>query len=162
MNLYQATHLARVENYIDEDGVVSLEEWNDSKVVLADKQRAVVAWLKNSSLSIDMIHNVIKEITAREKTMQTRYDNMKNSLLVNMQTNGITEINAENFTFSAKIKKNPPKLVIISPGLIPSSMYIYPEAPAPYPNNAAIKDALKAGLVIEGVYLQQDERVEIK
>ena len=162
MNLYTATHLARVENYIDEDGVVSLEEWNDSQLVLADKQRAVVAWLKNGLASIDMLDNAIKELTARKKAMQTRHDNMKDYLLVNMQANGITEINAENFTFSAKIKKNPPKLVITDAGKIPSNMYIYPDAPAPYVDNFTVKEALKAGQIIDGAYLSQDERVEIK
>jgi len=162
MNLYQATELARLEHHIDEDGVIDIDSFNRAEIALKDKQIAVVAYLKNETLNIDMLDSAIKELNARKKAMQSRFDSLKEYLLVNMQANGISEITAPNFTFTAKIKKNPHKLIIEDAGKIPMELYVYPDAPPPYPDNARIKELLKSGAEIEGAYLQQDERVEIK
>jgi len=163
MNLYQATELARLEAHIDhETGEIDIDSFNRSQIALKDKQIAVVAYLKNETLNIDMLDSAIKELNARKKAMQARFDSLKEYLLINMQANGISEITAPNFTFTAKIKKNPHKLIIEDAGKIPSELYVYPDAPPPYPDNAKIKELLKSGAEIEGAYLQQDERVEIK
>ncbi len=162
MNLYQTTQLARLESHIDEDGVIDIDSFNRSQVALQDKQLAVVAYLKNETLRIDMLDNAIKDLNARKKAMQSRHDGLKEYLLVNMQANGISEINAQDMTFSAKIKTNPAKLIITDAGKIPSEYYIYPEAPPPHPDNAMIKEKLKAGELIEGAHLEQGVRVDIK
>jgi len=163
MNLYQTNELARLEAHIDhETGEIDIDSFNRAKIALADKQLAVCAYLKNETGNIDLIDSAIKELTARKKAMQARYDSLKDYLLVNMQANGIKEITAPNFTFSAKIKLNPPKLVIDDAGIIPMELYIYPEAPAPYPDNAAIKAKLLAGENIDGAHIVQAERVDIK
>jgi len=162
MTLYQTTALAQLQYYVDDDGVIDIYSFNRSQVALKDKQQAVVAYLKNETVNIDMLELAIKELTARKKSMQSRHDSLKDYLLVNMKANGITEITADNFTFSAKIKKNPPKLIIDDAGKIPGELYVYPVAPAPYPCNAAIKERLSRGEVIEGAHLQQDDRLEIK
>jgi len=162
MNLFQATELARLEHHIDEDGVIDIDSFNRAEIALKDKQIAVVAYLKNETLNIEMLDSAIKELNARKKAMQARFDGLKEYLLINMQANGISEITAPNFTFTAKIKKNPHKLIIEDAGKIPMELYVYPDAPPPYPDNAKIKELLKSGVEIEGAYLQQDERVEIK
>ena len=162
MNLYTANELARLEQHVDEDGVINIEAFNQSQVALRDKQLAVVAYLKNEVVKIDMLDNAIKELQARKKHMQTRHDWLKQYLLVNMQENGISEISALDSTFSAKIKTNPPKLIIDDAGKIPADLYVYPDAPPPHPNNELIKEKLKAGEVIEGARLEQGKRVDIK
>ncbi len=162
MNLYQTNELARLESHIDEDGVIDIDSFNRSQIALQEKQLAVVCYLKNEVSNIELLDNAIKELTARKKAMQSRHDSLKDYLLVNMKANNITEITAANFTFSAKIKKNPPKLIIDDAGKIPTELYIYPVAPAPTPDNAAIKAKLVAGEIIEGARLEQGERVDIK
>jgi hypothetical protein len=162
MNLYQTTELARLEQYVDDDGVIDIESFNNAQITLQHKQLAVVAYLKNESVRIDMLDNAIKELQARKKAMQSAHEGLKNYLLINMQENGISEISAQDMTFSAKIKKNPPKLIIDDAGLIPGELYVYPEPPAPYPDNELIKAKLKAGEVIEGAHLEQGIRVDIK
>lgn len=163
MNLYQTSQLAAFENYIDsETGEIDIDSFNRAQITLQDKQLAVVAYLKNETVRIDMLDAAIKDLTARKKAMQSRHDGLKEYLLVNMQAHNIKEINALDMTLSAKIKLNPPKLIIDDAGKIPSELYIYPEAPAPYPDNAAIKEKLKAGEFIDGAHLEQGERVDIK
>ena len=161
-SLYQTQELARLENFVDEDGVVDIDSFNRCQIALHDKQLAVVCYLKNEAGRIDLIDNAIRELTARKKAMQTRYDGLKEYLLVNMKANAISEISAQDSTFSAKIKKNPPKLVIDDAGLIPCELYIYPETPPPHPDNAAIKAKLLAGELINGAHIEQAERLDIK
>lgn len=163
MNLFQTNQLAQLESHIDfETGEIDIDSFNRSQIALQDKQLAVVAYLKNENIRIDMLDAAIKELETRKKAMQSRHEGLKGYLLVNMQANGITEITAQDMTFSAKIKKNPPKLVITDAGKIPGELYKYPEAPPPSPDNALIKSKLSAGEVIEGAHLEQGERVEIK
>ena len=162
-SLYQTSQLATFENYIDTDtGEVDIDSYNRSKIALKDKYLAVVCYLKNEVVRIDMLDSAIKDLTARKKAMQSRHDGLKEYLLVNMQAHAIREISAQDSTFSAKIKKNPPKLVIDDAGLIPCELYIYPETPAPFVNNAAIKAKLLAGEVIEGAHIEQAERLDIQ
>jgi len=163
MNLYQANELARLESHIDhETGEIDIDSFNGAQIALRDKQLAVVAYLKNEIVNIDMLDNAIKELTSRKKAMQSRHDNLKEYLFVNMLHHKISEITASDFTFTAKIKKNPAKLIIDDAGLIPKDLYFYPVAPEPYPYNAKIKDLLKSGKNVDGARLQQDERLEIK
>ena len=163
MNLYEATQLATLEQYVDvETGEIDIESFNNAQIALKDKQLAVVAYLKNESVRIDMLDNAIKQLQARKKAMQNAHEGLKNYLLINMQANRISEISALDMTFSAKIKKNPPKLIIDDAGLIPGELYIYPEAPPPYPDNELIKAKLKAGEEINGAHLEQGIRLDIK
>ncbi len=163
MNLYRTNELAKLEAHIDhETGEIDIDGFNRSQIALQDKQLAVVAYLKNETVRIDMLDGAIKDLKARKDAMQSRHDGLKNYLLVNMQANGISEITAQDMTFSAKIKKNPPKLVIDDAGKIPSDLYKYPEAPPPTPDNALIKAKLQAGEFVDGAHIEQGERVEIK
>jgi hypothetical protein len=162
MNLFQTQELARLENHIDhETGEVDIASFESSQIALKDKQLAVCAWLKNEAVRIEMLDAAIKDLQARKKTMQSRHDGLKEYLHTNMRLNNISEISALDMTFTAKIKKNPAKLIIDDAGKIPSELYVYPEAPPPHPDNAKIKELLKAGEVIEGAHLEQGERLEI-
>lgn len=162
MNLYKTNELARLESHIDEDGVVDIESFNASQIALKDKQLAVCAYIKNESVNIDMLDTAIKELTSRKNAMQSRHDSLKEYLLVNMLENGISEIAASDLTFVAKVKTNPAKLIIDDAGKIPTELYIYPEAPAPYPDNATIKAKLGAGEVVEGAHIENGKRLDIK
>lgn len=163
MNLYQSTELAKLESHIDfETGEINLEAFEDSKIALVEKQRAVVACLKNNDANINMLDNAIKELTARKKSMQARHDSLKDYLLVNMLNNGISEINADNMTFSAKIATNPPSVVIDDESLIPAEYMRVPPVPPLAADKTAIKDAIKAGIEVPGVHLESTQRVNIK
>lgn len=162
MNLYQTSELARLENHIDhETGEIDIVAFESSQVALHEKQLAVCAWLKNESVRIDMLDAAIKELQERKKAMQSRHEGLKNYLYTNMKHHNISEISALDSTFTAKIKKNPAKLIIDDAGKLPSDLYVYPEAPPPHPDNAKIKDLLKSGELIEGAHLEQGERIEI-
>lgn len=163
MNLYQTSELATLQNHIDaETGEIDIEAFNNANIALADKQKAVCAYIKNEDVKIGAIDEAIKQLMNRKSAMVKQRNNLHEDLLSNMQHHGITEITADDFTFSAKIKKNPAKLVIDDAGKIPTNLYIYPDAPPPKPDNAAIKALLKDGETVDGARLEQGLRLEIK
>lgn len=162
-SLYQTTELAKLEHYIDTDtGEIDMAGFESSQIALKDKQLAVVAWLKNNDANITLLDGAIKELQARKKAMQTRYESLKDYLLFNMKNSGISEIAANDMTFTAKIKLNPPSVLIEDESAIPSEYLTVPVMPMPAPDKTLIKDAIKAGKEVPGCKLVQAERVEIK
>ena len=104
MNLFHATELARLERYVDYDtGEVDIDSFNRSLITLQDKQRAVVAYIKNTASDIKQIDDAIKELQARKTTMGMRNESLTDYLKDNMKISGTSEISAENSTFSAKL-----------------------------------------------------------
>ena len=56
-----------------------------------------------------------------------------------------------------------PVAVVIADGAqLPPQYMTQPEPPPPRPDKAALKAALQAGEVIDGAWLQQGERLEVK
>lgn len=125
-----------------------------------EKAINVAMFIRNLEANAEQIKLAEKAMAERRKSLEGKADSIKEYLKSNMQACGFTKI--ESPYFSLTIKKNPPKLVIDDAGQIPSNLYVYPEAPEPYPDNAAIKDLLKTGAEVSGAHLQQDERLEIK
>ena len=163
MNLYHTNQLAQLSNFIDQDtGEIDMVAFDAMQVSLREKQIAVIAYLKNKEVSLNMLDDAIKQLQARKKSEQNRLDNLTKYLYDNMKANGITEIESQDLVFSAKIKKNPHKLIIDDAGKIPCDLYIYHDAPPPSPDNAKIKELLKAGQHIDGCRLEQGERLELK
>lgn len=163
MNLYQTTQLAQLQNYIDQEtGEIDIDSFNRSQVALADKQIAVVCYLKNEVANIDMLNNAIKELQARSKAMQARHDSLKDYLLVNMQANGITEISAPNFTFTAKLQHNPISVVIDDESMIEDCYKTMPPVPVAQVSKTLIKEAIQGGDVVLGAHLESKMRVVIK
>ena len=117
-------------------------------------------FIRNLEASAEQIKLAEKAMAERRKALENKAEQIKTYLFENMKRTGITKI--ESPYFALTIKKNPAKLVIDDTGLIPTELYVYPEPPAPYPDNAKIKDMLKAGQEVAGAHLQQDERLEIK
>jgi hypothetical protein len=120
----------------------------------------VAMFIRNIEASADQIKLAEKAMAERRKSLENKADSIRQYLFENMKRVNVTKIECPYFALT--IKKNPAKLIIDDAGAIPCELYIYPEAPAPYPDNAKIKDMLKAGEVVNGARLQQDERLEIK
>jgi hypothetical protein len=127
---------------------------------LETKAVNVAMFIRNIESSAEQIKQAEKQMAERRKALENKATSVKQYLFDNMKRVEVTKIDSPYFSLT--IKKNPPKLVIDDAGKIPTNMYIYPEPPAPYPDNEAIKSALKNGVEIEGAHLEQGERLEIK
>lgn len=77
-----------------------------------------------------------------------------------MKACGISKIDSPYFSLA--IRKNPVKVVIESPDLIPENFMRQPDPPPPEPDKKAIGDALKSGKSIPGARLEQSERLDIR
>lgn len=129
---------------------------------LVEKGRAVAAFYLNLEAEADAVEAMANRLKERAKAARARTEAMRSYLLTNMQRAGITEIKAEDGTFTAKIKKNPPAVEIWAPEFIPEEFMRTPEPPPPAPSKSAIKEALAAGTEVPGARLTQSVRLDIK
>jgi hypothetical protein len=157
-NEYQSVANKLLEMDLDEQTIKdTLEGFSGDLEV---KAKNVAMFIRNLESSAEQIKLAESEMAKRRKALENKAQSIKDYLFNNMKLANINKIECEYFALT--IKKNPPKLVVDDAGKIPSDLYIYPEAPAPYPDNAKIKELLKNGQLVDGAYLQQDERLEIK
>jgi hypothetical protein len=103
ISLYQANELASLELFVDDDGVVDMEGWENAKMVVADKQRAVCAHIKNQSAGVSMLETAIASLLEKKRVIEAQQERLKAYLLENMKEHGVKEIKALDGTFSATI-----------------------------------------------------------
>ena len=103
ISLYQANELASLELYVDDDGVVDMEGWEAAKVVVAEKQRAVCAFIKNQGAGVSMLNTAIASLMEKKRVIEAQQERLKAYLLDNMKEHGVKEIKALDGTFSATI-----------------------------------------------------------
>jgi hypothetical protein len=103
ISLYQADQLASLELFVDDDGVVDMEGWENAKMVVADKQRAVCAHIKNQSAGVSMLETAIASLLEKKRVIEAQQERLKAYLLENMKEHGVKEIKALDGTFSATI-----------------------------------------------------------
>lgn len=103
ISLYQANELASLELYVDDDGVVDMEGWEAAKVVVAEKQRAVCAFIKNQGAGVSMLDAAIASLVEKKRVIEAQQERLKAYLLENMKEHGVKEIKALDGTFSATI-----------------------------------------------------------
>ena len=103
ISLYQANELASLELFVDDDGVVDMEGWEAAKVVVAEKQRAVCAFIKNQGAGVSMLDTAIASLMEKKRVIEAQQERLKAYLLDNMKEHGVKEIKALDGTFSATI-----------------------------------------------------------
>ena len=103
ISLYQADQLASLELFVDDDGVVDMEGWEAAKVVVAEKQRAVCAFIKNQGAGVSMLDTAIASLMEKKRVIEAQQERLKAYLLENMKEHGVKEIKALDGTFSATI-----------------------------------------------------------
>ena len=124
------------------------------------KAQQVAYVIRNCEALAAQIKQAEEAMAARRKSIENRAEKIRNYLQTNMEGCEISVIECPEFRLA--IKKNPPKVVIDAAGQIPCDLYVYPEAPEPYPDKKAIAAKLKAGEEVTGAHLEQSTRLEIK
>ncbi len=164
LSLYQITagQLALAEQLasmdIDEQTMADTLEGNLAE--FEDKARAVAAVVGNLEAEAEVYAQHAKRLTDFAKSITARVEWLKSYLLNNMQAVGVTEIKGNGLTIKAQA--NPESVEVFSPELIPELFMRVPQAPAPQPDKASIKDALKSGAEIHGARLSRTTRLVIK
>lgn len=165
ITLYKANELAQLESHIDPDtGEIDMLAYDAAQITLADKQMAVVAYIKNSELTEGMLDTAIKELSAKKKAITARNASLKAYLSANMKEHGITSIKANDGTFEAKLYVDRDESVVILDGLdgysFPPELCNAPKPPEP--SKTLIKAAINAGQAVAGAVIVRNDRLTIK
>lgn len=119
---------------------------------LIHKGRAVAAFALNLSAEIDAIKVVEKRISDRRKALERRADNLREYLRSNMEKAGISEIKAIDGSFTAKLAKGRPSVVIDDESLFPDdSEFVKWKREV---SKTAIADAIKNGQDVPGAHIE--------
>ena len=128
---------------------------------LNDKLRAVIAYSLELDILADGASAAAKRMQDRAKSLNSRVEWLRAYALNTMQATGINEVSSDEF--SAKLAKNPASVVIAPDAAIPDAyMRPPPPPPMPQPDKAALKKAIEAGAIFDGVSLSHGYRLEIK
>ena len=162
ITLYKAHELARIENFVDQEtGEIDVEALHAAEIVVADKQRAVTAFIKNESAALSLYDNAIAELLGKKQAHENRVKRLKAYLQDSMKVSGVTEISATDKTFSAKLYLDRDESVEIDDGAVfPPELMNAPKPPEP--SKTKIKAAIKAGEAINGARIVRRDRLEIK
>lgn len=136
------------------DTLDSLEGDIDTKAV------NIAKFVLGLEAEADAIEAAAKKMQQRAERRKRRAESVRAYMLFQLQQIGKTKVNALEFTIS--VRKNPEALEVNDPDKVPPEFMITPDPPLPRPDKAALKEALKAGREIPGVWLRQSERLEIR
>lgn len=162
ITLYHAAELAKLERFVDPDtGEINTEGFEQAVTVLADKQRAVVAYCKNQEAAITMLKAAEADLAAKRKSAENRIASLKAYLMVNMRASGTEEIKAVDGTFSAKLYPDRDESVVLEEGAqFPAELCAKPKPPEP--SKTLIKEAILRGEPIDGAHIVRKDRLTIK
>jgi hypothetical protein len=162
LNLYKATELARLESHIDDEtGEIDIAAFDAAQITLADKQRAVVAYVRNIDSKEAMLADAIKQLQAKQKAMKAKRERLSDYLLENMKAANLNKIEAIDGTFSATLYPDRDVSVIIEEGAtFPLELCNTPNPPEP--SKTKIKEAIEAGQAIAGACIVKNDRLTIK
>jgi hypothetical protein len=164
MNLYKIANQYQeiLSNTFDQEtgeineNAVALLEMAEHKV--EEKGIAVASYIKNLDAERKAIEDAKKSMADREKALERRVEWLTNYLQSNMERCGISEIKSPYFAI--KLKKCPLSVNVEDENIIPSSYKKVKETISI--DKLKIKEEILAGVVIPGVSLKQNNRLEIK
>lgn len=163
MNLYQITseyeqildHLYDDEGNLDATALILLD---DKKLEINEKAVAIASYIKNLDAERIAIDNAKMEMAAREQRYKRKIEGLEFYLKDNMERCGITSI--KHPYFDIKLKKCPSSVDIDDMDLLPTEYKRFKmEVSA---DKQKIKREMQAGVVVPGVTLKNNLRVEIK
>lgn len=124
------------------------------------KATNVALFIRNLEANADAIKAAEKSMADRRKAVEAKVDRIRQYLLDNMLRTGISKIECPYFVLS--VRKNPPAVEVLNQDLISTDFFDIPEPSPPILNKNRLKDALKAGEIIEGAKLTQGCSLQIK
>lgn len=127
---------------------------------LQDKAVNVAKFTLDLESGADAIEAAGKAMIERARRIRKRAESIRSYLLFNMQATGITKIECPEFVLA--VRKNPEAVVIADGAVLPDEFMVTPEPPPARVDKKLLKDALKAGRVIDGAWLESGERLEVR
>ena len=162
LSLYSAADtLAPLLDQIDEDGVMS-EELASALSVFEGKGAAVTAYILNMDRNAEMIRHAAEAMAKRAEPLEKRSERLRVYLADQMKRAGITEIVANDQSFSATLHiERDASVEIFDPAQLPVEYMTVPKAPEARPNKTAISSAIKAGKEVAGARIVKRDRLTL-
>lgn len=159
---------ALVEQYreLERLDVEELDEQDLSKALEALQGEITVKatncalFARNVETFADTIDAAARQMAERAERMRKKATGIRAYLLNQMRGAGISKIQAPEFTIS--IRKNPAAVMVKPDAAIPQEYWVQPEPPPPRLDKKKLAEHLKEGVVIDGVWLEQGERLDIR
>jgi Siphovirus Gp157 len=165
MNLYKInSEYEQILNELyDDEGQVNQEalmRLDQNDMTMENKVIAVASYIKNLDAEREAIDAAKKAMAEREKAHKKKISDLQGYLLVNMERRGITKVTCPYFEIS--LKKCP--LSVDDDQL---NMEVLPDEykrtkTEVLPDKVKILQEMKVGVIIPGVGLKQDMRLQIK
>lgn len=165
--LYQLTsqYLALAETLagLDLDAATVADTIEASGLVdsFQDKAQGIEYVARAATAHNAAIDAEIERLQALKASREKVASGLRKYLLDNMERSGIARLDCPFFSLS--IRKNPPAVEITDSTSLPAIYWKFPE-PKPlvaFPDKAAIKEALKAGVAVVGAQLVQNTRLVV-
>lgn len=157
-NEYRETLDALVNEETGEIDDTALASLNGLTTSLEEKGIAVASYIRNIEADRQALADERKRMEARQKTLESRIEWMKNYLQTNMETCGIKEISCPYF--SIKLKKCPPSVHLSDEDSLPDTYRKRKETVSI--DRVKIKQDIQAGVMIPGAELVQGNTIQIK
>lgn len=122
-----------------------------------EKVENVVRYIRNCEADTDTLRAEEIRLATKRQALTKKAENLTAYIEAMMMMTGKREIKAG--IFDLKFAKNPPSIIVINEADIPREYFIAPE---PVLSKSALRDAVKAGEVIPGIEVKQQERLKIK
>lgn len=143
---------------VDEQTLANTLEALEGEIEI--KATSCAAHIQNLDAFAEMVKDASAKLAARAARIQRKSDWLRSYLLNQMRGAGISKIKAPEFTVS--IRKNPASVLIGEHAAIPTEYMVQPAPPPARPDKKKLKEALERGTVIDGVALEQTERLDIR
>lgn len=127
---------------------------------IEQKAVAVAMVARNFDALAASIKEAEAAMSSRRKAFENRADRLRSYLLANMVFASIKRIESPHFALT--VRANPPAVDVFDAAQLPAEYLRQPEPPPPAPDKAAIKEAIKAGVLVPGARITQSQRLDVK
>jgi predicted nuclease with TOPRIM domain len=152
----------KVQDMLDNpelDNQALLDTLESIECAIEEKAHSISVIHSNLTTESKYLETEIKRLQARKKSTDGNIERIKAYLQQQMEVMKLEKIKTP--IFAVTIKANPPALVIDDEKLIPAKyLTVIPKSFTP--NNAEIKEALKAGKKVKGCRLTAGKRIDIR
>jgi F420-dependent methylenetetrahydromethanopterin dehydrogenase len=157
-----AQQYRELEALVDSDEVpaeVILDTLEGIKGEFEDKAVAVAQMVLTLKAQSEAVAAVAKAQAERAARIEKRMESLKHYLLLQLQVVGRERIETDELVI--RRQNNPPSVYVTNEYAVPKEYWVQPPAPPPRIDKLAIKEAIEAGVDVDGCFLEKGEHVRI-
>jgi Siphovirus Gp157 len=157
-----ASQYRELETLVDSDEVpaeVILDTLEGIKGEFEDKAVAVAQMVLTLKAQSEAVAAVAKAQAERATRIEKRMESLKHYLLLQLQVVGRERIETDELVI--RRQNNPPSVYVTNEYAVPKEYWVQPPAPPPRIDKLAIKEAIEAGVEVDGCFIEKGEHVRI-